>query len=114
MAAPITRPWESEYTIEKTETLAETPELRVLRITLAPGQFIPWHYHSNTTDSFACLEGELEVETRAPRHSYRLGPGGECEVPPKTAHTAINKGPGRCRFLVVQGVGAYDYRAVGG
>lgn len=114
MTDRIIHPWESEYTIEHTEVVAETPELRVLRITLAEGQFIPWHYHTNVTDRFFCLEGELRVETRAPRNDYRLSPGNDCRVPPKTAHIVRNAGAGRCRFVVVQGIGPYDYVAVGG
>ncbi len=34
------RPWETEYTIEDTTVIAETPDLRVLRITLAAGEAI--------------------------------------------------------------------------
>lgn len=110
----IVQPWQSEYVIENTETIAETPDLRVLRITLAEGDFIPWHYHSIVTDSFVCLEGDLQVETRAPRNLYRMAPGQECAVPAKTAHVVTNRGSGRCRFMVIQGIGPYDWQAVGG
>ena len=108
------RPWESEYTVEDTTIVAETPELRVLTITLGEGESIPWHYHSNVTDSFFCLEGDLVVETRAPRDKFALRAGARCEVPPRRAHHALNGGAGRCRFLLVQGTGEYDFVKVGG
>ena len=108
-----TRPWESEFSIERTEIVVETPDLRVVRLTLAPGQCVPWHWHSDITDHFVCLEGRMTVESRAPRARHELGPGDECEVGPKVAHLVTNVGEGQMRFLVIQGIGAYDYHAVG-
>jgi quercetin dioxygenase-like cupin family protein len=75
---------------------------------------VPWHYHTEISDSFVCLEGPMVVETRAPRHIYRLLPGERCAVPPKTAHYVHGEADGACKFLIVQGVGVYDFVAVGG
>lgn len=110
---PATRPWESHYEVERTRIVAEVPGLRVLEITLAPGQCVPWHWHSEVRDTFFCLEGAMTVETRAPRGEHPLGPGDECAVEPRTAHIVRNAGECRCRFTVVQGPGAYDYNPVG-
>ena len=71
-------------------------------------------YHTEISDSFVCLEGPMVVETRAPRHVYRLVPGERCAVPPKTAHYVHGEANGPCKFLIVQGVGVYDFVAVGG
>jgi quercetin dioxygenase-like cupin family protein len=101
------------YTVEKVETVAASPTLRAKRFTFAVGQEIPWHYHNEITDWFYCLEGTLRVETRAPREDYLMGPGGSCEVPPKTAHRVTNAGDGPCQYLILQGVGTYDYVPVG-
>jgi len=114
MAKGGTRPWESEYTVKETEVLAEVAELRAVRITLAPDDFVPWHWHSAVEDRFVCLEGALKVETRAPRETYFLAPGQTCLVPAKRAHKASNNGDALCRFLVIQGVGVYDFNPVGG
>jgi quercetin dioxygenase-like cupin family protein len=76
-------------------------------------QCVPWHYHSEISDSFVCLEGPMVVETRAPRRVYRLLPGERCAVPPKTAHYVHGEADGPCKFLIVQGVGVYDFVAVG-
>ena len=75
-----------DYTIAGHELVAEGADLRVQVLTLAAGQCVPWHYHTEISDSFVCLEGPMVVETRAPRHIYRLLPGERCAVPPKTAH----------------------------
>lgn len=113
MSHPPDTAWGRLYTVEDRQVIAETPELRVTRFTLAPGEVIPWHYHSNVTDTFFCLEGALEVETRAPRACHQLAPGDQCAVPPKTAHVVSNKSGARARFVIVQGVGAYDFVPVG-
>ena len=103
----------SHYEVAGREIVAEGTDLRVQVLTLAHGQCVPWHYHSAITDSFVCLEGPMVVETRAPRHSYRLEPGGRCAVPPKTAHYVHGEDDGACKFLIIQGVGVYDFVPVG-
>lgn len=103
----------SDYEIAGREIVAEGADLRVQVLTLAEGQCVPWHYHSEITDSFVCLEGPMVVETRAPRHSYRLEPGKRCSVPPKTAHYVHGEDRGPCKFLIIQGVGTYDFIPVG-
>jgi quercetin dioxygenase-like cupin family protein len=101
------------YEIAGQEVVAEGADLRVQVLTLAAGQAIPWHYHSEITDQFVCLDGPMVVETRAPRQSYELDKGGRCMVPPMTAHYVHGKDSGPCRFLIVQGVGVYDFVSVG-
>jgi quercetin dioxygenase-like cupin family protein len=101
------------YVIAGEEVVAEGADLRVHVLTLDAGQSIPWHYHSEITDQFLCLDGPMVVETRAPRHAYDLAKGERCAVPPMTAHHVHGKDGGACRFLIVQGVGVYDYMPVG-
>jgi quercetin dioxygenase-like cupin family protein len=101
------------YEIAASEVVSEGADVRVSVLTLAAGQEVPWHYHSEITDSFVCLEGPMIVETRAPRNTYRLEPGQRCAVPLKTAHYVHGENMGPCKFLIVQGVGVYDFVPVG-
>lgn len=101
------------YEVERRETVAETDALRVRTYTLAAGQEVPWHYHTQVTDTFFCLEGMLSVETRAPGPRHVLNAGESCAIPPMTAHRVTGHDGGRVRFLIVQGVGAYDFCPVG-
>jgi len=101
------------YTIKAHETVQEGADLRVSILTLDKGERVPWHSHSEIADDFVCMEGPMVVETRAPRNRYVLQPGGRCSVPAKTAHTVHGLDDGPCKFLIVQGVGVYDYIAVG-
>jgi quercetin dioxygenase-like cupin family protein len=102
------------YVIAGEETVAEGRDLRVKVLTLTEGQFVPWHYHSEITDNFVCLEGQIVVETKAPSATHLLQPGERCAVPPKTAHYVHGKDGGAGKFMIVQGVGIYDYVPVGG
>ena len=109
MAAPGTE----TYQVESSGTVAQTDALRVRVFTLAAGQEVPWHYHSHVTDTFFCLEGTLSVETRSPGAHHRLEVGDRCAVPPMTAHRVTGHDGRRVRFLIVQGVGTYDFCPVG-
>lgn len=101
------------YPVQERELVAEGADLRVQVLTMAAGQSVPWHYHSEVSDSFVGLEGCTLVETRAPRATYRLEPGQRCSVPPMTAHCVQGEDGGACKFMVIQGVGSYDFVAIG-
>lgn len=99
------------YTVKAIETIAQGSDLQARLYMLGPGDVIPWHYHSGVTDWYFCLSGTLRVETRAPRADDRLAAGSHFEIPPRTAHRISNGGGDAedCRFLLLQGVGVYDF-----
>lgn len=101
------------YTIQSTEIVAGVPDLRVVVLTLRPGEEVPWHWHSNVSDKIFCLEGTLEIEARVPRERHVLRPGERFDIAPKRAHVVRNVGSAVCRYLIVQGNGAYDFHPVG-
>ena len=102
---------EGDYPAERRETIAETPSLRVRLLALAEGQCVPWHYHSNITDTFFCMQGPMQVSTRDPDAVHVLAPGETVAVPPGTPHHVTGL-DGPCKFMNVQGVGTYDFVAV--
>jgi quercetin dioxygenase-like cupin family protein len=91
------------YPLEKRELIAEAPGLRMQILTLAAGQEVPWHWHSEVTDTFWCMDGPMV-----------MAPGQMHAVPAKRAHRVTGKDGGRCRFAILQGVGTYDFQPVGG
>ena len=106
------------YEVAHREMLAEVPGLRVVVLTLAPGQYVPWHYHSEITDSFICLEGPMVIETgvvqaKSGRTQTELAPGETLAIPPRKAHRVSGKDGGACEFAIVQGPGSYDFVPVG-
>ena len=103
------------YTVKSMEILVEGQDVRASLCTLAPSDVIPWHFHNHVTDRYFCLMGTLRIETRAPRAYARIAVGDGYTILPKTAHRISNGGEGDadCRFLLLQGVGAYDFNKVG-
>jgi len=89
--------------------IAETPNLRVAEFALAPGEAQPWHHHSEITDIFYCLEGRIEVDCRDPARQQTLRPGEKGSMPVRTVHRVRNAGDGISRYLLIQGVGSYDF-----
>ena len=97
------------YEVEDWAIVAQVSNLRVITMTLAEGQRVPWHIHTEVTDIFFCLEGALVVEHPAGRPSAGLGVGESYVVEPGTPHRATGKDGGRVRFMIVQGIGTYDF-----
>ena len=70
---------------------------------------MPWHYHSNVQDTFYVLQGNLRIFLQDPKEEVRLAPGQTYAVPPRRPHLVTNGGEGSATFLVLQGIGEYDF-----
>ena len=57
------------YEIAGHEIMAETPDLRMVVLTLAAGQEVPWHWHSHVVDRFFCMQDPMVVEPGPPARS---------------------------------------------
>ena len=102
------------YTVKSIEPVAVGGDVQTRLFTLAPGEVIPWHFHSAVTDWYFVLEGSLSIETRTPADSQLLTVGRMYSIAPKTAHLVANRSDTDTRFLLVQGVGRYDFVRVSG
>lgn len=98
-----------QYTIAGKQAIVESPDVRVTLMTLAPGEATPWHRHTVVADTTFRLDGEVEVQAKEPEEAIRLMPGQPCRMEPGRPHRVANAGSGPCRFLLVQGVGPYDF-----
>ena len=78
---------------------------------LGLGEFrcVPWHTHDEVTDTFFCIEGPMRVEVSDPDHTYVLLAGQTCEVPARRPHFVSGTSGNPCVFLVMQGIGQYNY-----
>ncbi len=94
---------------EKTRIVAQTPEVRVVEYVLGADDSLSWHFHSAVSDRFYCLEGLISVEIRDPAQKIFLHPGETFAVPSGVVHRSRNAGNGISRYLLVQGVGRYDF-----
>lgn len=93
------------------ERLFEAEEARASLLTLAPGQYVPLHRHSDVTDYMFVVDGVLTVGFRDGVETRSFEPGQRCTIRPGVAHTTLNRGSAICRCLLVQ-VGRYDFRPI--
>ncbi len=109
MTAPPDAHQKSSYSVKSIEAIAEGTDVRVRLFSLAPSEIIPWHYHSQCTDHYFVLGGKLTVETRNPPMQQVVKIGARHWLQPGVAHQISNRSKEECRFLLVQGVGAFDW-----
>ena len=99
----------SDFKIEARELIAEVDGLRTSILTIGPGQCVPWHHHSIVTDTFFCIEGPMQIELRYPEEQRVLAPGETTAGQALRPHRVSGIEGGRCKFLIIQGVGHYDF-----
>ncbi len=97
------------YEVERRAEHAARPGFRITEIQLSKTQKVPWHYHNNVQDTFYVLKGNLRLFLRDPREEVRLGPSDTYSVKPRRPHLVANGGEGSATFLVLQGIGEYDF-----
>jgi quercetin dioxygenase-like cupin family protein len=97
------------YEVERRARYAERPGFRINELQISPAQKVPWHYHSNIQDTFYVIEGHIQLFLREPKEEVRLGPGDTFSVRPRRPHLVANAGGRSATFLVLQGIGEYDY-----
>ena len=97
------------YKVKTISVIAKGADVLVREYLLGPGDTIPWHHHTEVTDHYYSLEGRVTLETRAPDARRVLGLGASATVSPPAAHQVSNSTERPCRFLLIQGVGRYDF-----
>ena len=97
------------YEVERRARHAERPGFRISELQISPTQQVPWHLHTSIQDTFYVLDGELRLFLRDPKEEVRLRPGEIYAVRPGRAHLVTNPGSRSATFLVLQGIGEYDY-----
>lgn len=97
------------YEVERRARHAERPGFRISELQISATQKVPWHYHSHVQDTFFVLEGKLRVFLRDPKEEVRLDAGETYTVKPGRPHLVTNAGESSATFLVLQGIGEYDF-----
>jgi len=97
------------YEVERRARHAERPGFRISELQISPTQQVPWHCHTAVQDTFYVLEGRLRLFLRDPKEEVKLGPGETYAVRPGRPHLVTNGGDSSTTFLVLQGIGEYDY-----
>jgi quercetin dioxygenase-like cupin family protein len=99
----------SLYEVERRAIHAARPGFRISELQISPTQKVPWHYHSNVHDTFYVISGTIRIFLQKPKDDVRLAPGETYAVPPGRPHLVTNAGETSAVFLVLQGIGEYDF-----
>ena len=97
------------YEVERRAEHAARPGFRIMELQLSPTQKVPWHSHSNVSDTFYVLEGQMRLFLQDPKEQVNLRPSEVYAVQPQRPHLVTNAGTKSLTFLVLQGVGEYDF-----
>jgi quercetin dioxygenase-like cupin family protein len=91
------------------QEIIKTNNVSVRIMELAKGASTDWHYHTAVTDFFVCLSGLVTVETKNPSEEVNLHPGQRTEIKPPQIHRVLNTCEDKSEYLLVQGLGPYDF-----
>jgi quercetin dioxygenase-like cupin family protein len=97
------------YAVERRHCHVERPEFRMTELQISSTQQVPWHFHSNVQDTFYVINGSLRLFLREPKEEVRLSPGETYSVKPRRPHLVTNDGDTSATFLVLQGIGEFDF-----
>ncbi len=97
------------YEVERRARHVVREGFHISELQLSPTQKVPWHYHNNIADTFYVLEGEMRLFLQNPKEEVRLKPGETYTAVAKRPHLVTNAGKTSLTFLVLQGMGEYDY-----
>jgi quercetin dioxygenase-like cupin family protein len=97
------------YEVERRARHLVRPGFHVSELQLSPTQTVPWHFHTHIADTFYVLEGQMRLFLQNPKEDVWLQPGQTFTAAPGRPHLVTNAGKTSLTFLVLQGMGEYDY-----
>ncbi len=95
------------------EVLIKTDDVGVRILGLSAGEALPWHYHSEVTDFVFALDDQIEIQLRSPEEKVLLRPGQRYTISTGRVHRVVNPCGKNNNYLLIQGVGKYDFNTVG-
>jgi quercetin dioxygenase-like cupin family protein len=100
----------TDLDVEHRSYHAQRPGFRITELRIGPTQRVPWHRHSHISDTFYVLDGRVRLNLRDPDEEIVLEAGQVWgPVSPGRPHLVTNAGEDSATFLVLQGLGDYDF-----
>ncbi|MBD1399687.1 cupin domain-containing protein [Pelovirga terrestris] len=96
----------------KDKTIIRTDDVSVRQMFLEVGAEVPWHVHTQVVDTMYCLQGEMKVELADPQETTVLSVGERCEISVGRPHRVSAAGTEPVSYLLIQGVGKYDFQKI--
>ena len=97
------------YEVERRAQHAARPGFRITELQLSATQKVPWHTHTHVSDTFYVLDGDMRLFLQDPKEEVNLKPGEVHVARPGRPHLVTNGGTKSLTFLILQGVGEYDF-----
>ena len=97
------------YEVERRAQHAARPGFRITELQLSATQKVPWHTHTNVSDTFYVLEGQMRLFLQDPKEEVNLKPGEVYVARAARPHLVTNGGKKSLTFLTLQGVGEIDF-----
>lgn len=91
------------------EILLETENVLVRRMSLAPYEIAPLHFHTQVNEYIVCLAGKIAVAVKNDNLEAVLLPGQSIYIPPAKFHQIKNIIDSVSQYLLIQSGGAYDF-----
>jgi quercetin dioxygenase-like cupin family protein len=101
------------YEVERRARHAERDDFRITELQISSAQSVPWHYHNYIQDTFYVIDGHVRLFLREPKEEILLGPGDTYSVRSRRPHLVTNGGDRSAIFLVLAGIGEYDFVPLG-
>jgi len=98
--------------MKETENIIKTDTVRVRIMSLEPREIADWHYHTEVTDNIFCLTGMIVVRMKEPDEEDKLTPGKRCQIKVGRIHQLENLEDEEAAYLLIQGVGKYDFNVL--
>lgn len=92
--------------------LVATEDVRICTYELDPLERGERHYHTSVAEYLVSLSGTLEVHIDGRKDAEILKPGMMCEIASGTIHQIINTETFPAYYLLIQGVGNYDFNVI--
>lgn len=100
----------ARLTVRTVERVFSTDEVQVSHLVLAPGEEVPWHFHSDVRDTFYALRGPVTIYTREPEATAVIETGEVLQTRDRQPHRVFNASDHEISFVLIQGVGKFDFR----
>ncbi len=95
--------------VRQLKVIHEQDGTKVTHTILEPGEEVPWHIHTQVTDTFYAVAGPLTIETKTPEGVAELQAGDVFQTEVGQPHRVSNGADHRVQFLLIQGGGAFDF-----
>ena len=95
----------------RSERIAIGTDVRVFVHSFEAEQCVPWHWHSEITDTFFCIEGTGRIQLKNPDEEISLAVGQRYDVKPGREHRVSSADASLCRMILIQGVGEADFKS---